>query len=82
VLLDGPLGDDEEAGDGAVGTAFGHQREHVAFAGSEGGERGGARAGAQQLGYDFGIKRGAARSDATEGGDELVNVSGACAGRC
>ncbi len=54
--------------------AFGHQREHVAFAGSEGGERGGARAGAKQLGYDFRIKRGAARGDAAQGGNELVNV--------
>jgi hypothetical protein len=75
VLLDCPLGDDEEAGDGAVGTAFGHQCEHLAFAGGESGERGGARAGAKQLGYDFGIKRGAARGDAAQGADELVNVA-------
>src|ERR1700733_11193585 len=38
VLLDGPLGDHQDDGDGAVGAALRHQREHLALAVGEAAE--------------------------------------------
>src|ERR1700722_5867537 len=76
VLADRSLGDDQGCGDGGVVVALGHQREHLALAGSQGVKRRAAAAG-EELGYHLGVKRGAAGRDAIKGLEELLHPADA-----
>src|SRR5215469_7756033 len=72
VLLHRAVADEERGGDGRVGAPFGHQREHLAFAGGEGRER--VTAAGQQLRNDLGVQRAASRRHPIQGLEELGQV--------
>jgi hypothetical protein len=69
--------DVQRAGDGGVGAALGHQREHLPFAWRERGQGVGAAAGAEELADDFRVEHGAALRDAGDGLDEVADVGDA-----
>ena len=67
--------DDQRRGDGGVGPALGHQRQHLALAGGErGASVGRAGLAAEQLGHDLGVEGGAAGGDPAQRVDEVADV--------
>jgi hypothetical protein len=74
VLLDGAIGNHEPVGDGAIGAAFGHEGEHIAFSLGQCGQGTGVASGVQHPADDLGVERGAAGRDAGDRVDELADV--------